>query len=94
MGRTLSIKNFPWPVLLFTGVGRPLVDVRLRRRLGVARVRVFPEVHLGSRKIREGSAGDQRAHVESRTGIERFVAVVIHASNAGAGGDYHIIEII
>src|ERR1700730_7419905 len=63
------------------GVGAPLVDVRLRRRPGVARVRVFPDVYLGSGKIRERSAGDQRAYVECWTSVERFIAAVIHASN-------------
>jgi hypothetical protein len=39
-----------------------------------------------------GGVGDQGTQVEGSASVQRFVAAVIHASNAGTGGNYDVIE--
>ena len=76
------------------GVSGPFVDIGLQRRLDGTRGRVFPGIYLCSIEISVGSVGKERAEVKSAPLVQRLVAAVIHAGNAGTGGDHHVIEIV
>src|ERR1017187_9811851 len=72
----------------------PFVYIGLQRLFGLTRGRVFPAVHLFSPGIGVESVGKQRAEIQRWTGVQGLVAAAIHARNAGAAADQHVVEVV